>query len=72
MRECWNWQTGRLEVPVSNHRRVGSSPISRTMKNSSFVYRTKEEFFNEIRPCGRVKSAARVKSPAAVKSRCAG
>lgn len=32
MRECWNWQTGRLEVPVSYHRRVGSSPISRTNK----------------------------------------
>lgn len=36
MRECWNRQTGRLEVPVSNHRRVGSSPISRTTKDISF------------------------------------
>ena len=36
MRECWNRQTGRLEVPVSNHRRVGSSPISRTKKDISF------------------------------------
>ena len=36
MRECWNRQTGRLEVPVSNHRRVGSSPISRTTKDIGF------------------------------------
>ena len=35
MRECWNWQTGRLEVPVSHYRRVGSSPISRTTSKAS-------------------------------------
>ena len=38
MRECWNRQTGRLEVPVSYLRRVGSSPISRTNKEHTFVY----------------------------------
>ena len=35
MRECRNWQTGRLEVPVSNHRRESSSLFSRTNQHNS-------------------------------------
>ena len=46
----------------------GSTPLCSTRNSTAKAVL----FFNEIRPCGRVKSAARVKSPAAVKSRFAG
>ena len=50
------YPTGRSPVMLHTHEGTGSSPVVSTTKKESFVYPTKDSFFELSVPCGTIST----------------